>query len=190
MKMVVLASLLATAGAAPLARFSAAQAPAQAPAGGVQMQADEYAKSQTCQTAAAGPAQATACQDYLKAFPSSAVKNDVLLTIMSDYVSANDNKNVIPAADAVLAANPNALAAYVFEAQARTQTGDVAGAADYAKKGIALGQPTGMPDQQFAAIKAQGYPVMYSAIANGAVAAGDQVGAITAFKQELASVPV
>lgn len=184
MKTVVLASLLAMASAAPFALSSTAQAPA----GGVQMQADEYAKYQPCATAGAG--QAAACQDYLKAYPNSAVKKDVLSTIMFAYVQANDNKDLIPAADAVLANDPNNLPAYVFEAQARGQNSDPAGAADYAKKGLALGKPAGMPDAQYEAIKTNGYPVMYSAVANGAAAGGDQAAAITAFKQELSAVPL
>ena len=189
MKMVVLRSLLAVAGAAPLALTCVAQAPAAG--GGVQMQADEYAKYQPCAATGQQPAaQAQACQAYLAAYPNSAVKKDVLSQIMFAYVQANDNKDLVPAADALLAVDPNNLPAYVFEAQGRTQNGDVAGAADYAKKGLTLGQPTGMPDQQFQAIKTQGYPVMYSAEAAGAAAAGDQTAAIAAYKQELASVPV
>ena len=187
MKVVVLASLLATAGAAPLARSSAAQAPG----GNVQMQADEYAKYQTCGNGQPpSAAQAAACQDYLKAYPNSAVKKDVLQQIMFGYSVANDTKNTMAAADAVLANDPNNLPAYVFEAQSRSASGDVAGAADFAKKGLALGKPAGMPDAQYNNIKAQGYPLMYSAVANGAAASSDQAGAITAFKQELASVPV
>ena len=188
MKVVVLASLLAVAGAAPLARFSAAQQ-----SGGVQMQADEYAKYQTCVGGQAGAAQAAACQDYLKAYPNSAVKKDVLVTIMFDYSQTTDNKGLISASDAVIASDPNNLPAYVFETQAHKQSGDAAGAADFAKKGIALldqGKPSGMTDTQFTAIKTNGYPLMYSAEANGAAAAGDQAGAIAAFKQELASVSV
>jgi len=190
MKVVVLATLLAAAGAAPLAPTLMAQ-PQQG--GGVQMQADEYAKYQTCAGGQAGAAQAAACQDYLKAYPNSVVKKDVLVTIMFDYSQTTDNKGLIAASDAVIASDPSNLPAYVFETQAHTQSGDAAGAADFAKKGIALldaGKPASMPDAQFTAIKTNGYPLMYSAVANGAAAAGDQAGAIAAYKQELASVPV
>ncbi len=188
MKMVVLASLLAVAGTAPSARSSAAQAAA---GGGVQMQADEYAKYQACGNGQPPSAtQAAACQEYLKAYPNSAVKKDVLQQIMFGYSTSNDAKSTMAAADAVLANDPNNLAAYVFEAQLHSASGDPAGAADYAKKGLALGQPAGMPDAQYQNIKTNGYPVLYSAEANGAAAAGDQAAAIAAFKQELAAVPV
>ncbi len=186
MKTVVLTTLLAAAGAAPLALT----VHAQPQGGGVQMAAEEYAKYQTCQGAAQGAGQATACQDYLKAFPNSVVKKDVLFNIMRDYVAADDNKNLVTAADAVIASDPNSVTAYFYGSQAHVKTGDAAGAADMARKGIALGKPAGMPDEQYTAVKTQAYPLMYSAIANGAAASGDQAAAITGFKQELSSVPV
>ncbi len=83
MKKVVLASLLSAAALIPFAiqpAFGqASPGQAAAPGGGqVQMSQEEYAKYNAAVTATTPQAKAQAFEDYLKAYPNSAVKQDVL----------------------------------------------------------------------------------------------------------------
>ena len=206
MKKVVLASLLAVAGSACFMPGCYAQTAVnlgtQQPASGqVQMSADEYAAYQnaTTQTTPAGKAQAFAA--YLKAYPKSSVKTDVLQQMMFAYSQANDAPNTLDTADQLLALQPDNLYAYVFEvslrsAAASTLTDPAAKqaaldkAADYATKGLAVGQPAHMSADDFAKVKAQGYPIFYGAIGADALQKKDTAGAVKAFNSELAAVPV
>jgi phosphopantetheinyl transferase (holo-ACP synthase) len=79
MKKVVLVSLLAVAGAVPSASLMFAQQPA---AGGVTMSQDEYAAYNNANTQTTAAAKAAAFEAYLKAYPNSAVKQDVLNQIL------------------------------------------------------------------------------------------------------------
>jgi len=206
MKKVVLASLLAVAGSACFMPGCYAQTAVnlgtQQPASGqVQMSADEYAAYQnaTTQTTPAGKAQAFAA--YLKAYPKSSVKTDVLQQMMFAYSQANDAPNTLDTADQLLALQPDNLYAYVFEVSLRSATAstltDPAAkqaaldkVADYATKGLAVGQPKGMSADDFAKVKAQGYPIFYGAIGADALQKKDTAGAVKAFNSELAAVPV
>jgi hypothetical protein len=206
MKKVVLASLLAVAGSVYLMPNCFAQTAVnlgtQQPAGGqVQMSADEYAAYQnaTTQTTPAGKAAAFAA--YLKAYPKSAVKADVLQQMMFAYSSANDNQGTLDAADQLLAVQPDNLYAYVFEVSLRSDAASkltdpaakqtaMDAIEGYAEKGLAVGQPKGMSNDDFAKVKAQGYPIFYGAIGADDLQKKDTAGAIKGFNSELASVPV
>jgi hypothetical protein len=79
MKKVVLASLLAVAGAVPSASLAYAQ---QASSGGIQMSQEEYAAYNKANTATTAADKAAAFEAYLKQYPNSAVKVDVLNQIL------------------------------------------------------------------------------------------------------------
>jgi len=192
MKKVVLASTLAITCAMIPSNLLAQ--PQQT--GGVNMSQDEYKVYNDCQTATAPADKAAKCEAYLKAYPSSAVKADVLDQTMFAYSATNDADKTLDAADRTLAANPNDLFAYVFETQLRRTKADAqtdpaakqAGyddAAGYATKALALGQPKTIPDDMFAKIKAQGYPVLYGTVAADDLLKKDNAGAIAAYKSEL-----
>lgn len=191
MKKVVLASMLA---------FACAMIPsgllAQPQNGGVNMSADEYKVYNDAMTATSPADKAAKIEVYLKAYPNSAVKADVLDQLMFAYSATNDADKTLDAADRVLAANPNDLFAYVFETQLRRTKADAqtdpaakqAGyddAAGYATKALALGQPKGMPDDMFGTVKKQGYPVLYGTVAQDDLLKKDNAGAIAAYKAEL-----
>ena len=195
MKKVVLASMLAIA-----CTISSPGMLAQPQNGGVNMSADEYKVYNDCQTASQPADKAAKCEAYLKAYPNSAVKPDVLNQIMFAYSATNDPDKTLDAADRTLAANPNDLFAYVFETQLRRTKADAqtdpsakqAGyddAAGYAQKALALGHPTGMPDAMYTTIKTQGYPILYGTIAADDLLKKDNAGAIDAYKKELADAP-
>ena len=114
MKKVVLASMLAIACA-----ISSSSLLAQPQAGGVNMSAEEYKPYNDCTSATAPADKAAKCEAYLKAYPNSVVKADVLDQIMFAYSATNDADKTLDAADRTLAANPNDLFAYVFETQLR-----------------------------------------------------------------------
>ncbi len=204
MKKVVLASLLAVASVAPFAQISFAQAaPAgQAQAGGqVQMNADEYAKYNAANTATTPAAKAAAFEDYLKAYPNSAVKTDVLGQLLFAYSQSNDTAKTLDAADRLLQVDPNNLRALTFEVYLRRADADKMSdpaakqaaldkVAGYAQTGLSASKPKDMSDSDFDTLKKAAMPTFQSAIADDDLAKKDNAGAIAALKAEVDSVPV
>jgi len=206
MKKVVLASLLAVAGAASLTQacYSQAATPnlgTQQAGGQIQMSADEYAAYNNAITQTTPAAKAAAFDAYLKAYPKSAVKADALQQEMFAYSQVPDTQKTLDTADALLAVDPNNLYAYVFEVSLRSQAAATAtdpaakqagldAAASFATKGLAATKPAAMSAADFAKLTGQGYPVFYGAIGAAALNKKDQAGAIKAFNSELAAVPV
>ena len=201
MKKVLLASLLAVASA----HCSFAQTPValggQQAGGQVQMSQEEYAAYNNANTQATPAAKAQAFEAYLKAYPNSAVKADVLQQLLFAYSQSQDSANALLSADRLLAVDPNNFRAYVFEVSLRgqaagSQTDPAAkqagldAAADYARKGLAAQKAKDMSDADFAALKTAGYPIFYSAIGTAALQKKDTAGAISAFQSELGAVPV
>ena len=152
MKKVVLASLLAVAGASASLAFS--QQPAAA-SGQIQMSQDEYKVYNECTTAAAGAAKATACEAYLKAYPNSAVKQDVLSQILFADSQTGDQAATLSAADRLLALDPSNLRALTFEVYYRRQDADKL--TDPAAKVAALEAKRGIPQplEPFPAVRHQ-----------------------------------
>jgi hypothetical protein len=211
MKKVVLASLLAVAGAGLLAHPGFAQpttpAPAQAaPAGqaGGQvttMSQEEYAAYNNAKTQTTPAAQAAAWEAYLKAYPQSGVKEDALQQLLNANSAGSDASKTLDAADRLIAVNPNNFYALVFEVSLRNgaaapltdATAKQAGldaAAGYAVTGLAAPKPKDMSDADWTLLKQKGYPIFYSAIAAADLQKADNAGAIAAYKSELTSVPV
>jgi hypothetical protein len=191
MKKVVLASMLAIA-----CTMSSSRLLAQPQNGGVQMSAEEYKVYNDAMTATAPADKAAKIEAYLKAYPNSAVKADVLNQLMFAYLNAQDFPKLQDAADRDLAVNPNDLFAYVFETQLRRGAADgqtdpaakqagLDDAAGYAQKALALGQPKGLADADFLKVKTAGYPVFYDTIAADDLAKKDYAGTIATVKKEL-----
>ncbi len=201
MKKVVLASLLAVAGAGLLAHPGYSQAAPAAAPGQIQMSQEEYAAYNNAKTQPAGPAQAAAWEAYLKAYPQSAVKEDALQQMLNAYSLGSDSAKTLDAADRLLAVNPTNYYALVFEVLVRganaaaltDPTAKQAGldsAADYATKGLAAPKPKDMSDADWAALKQKGYPFFYGAIGAAALGKNDNAGAIAAYKSELSAAPL
>jgi hypothetical protein len=204
MKKVVVASLLAVAGMACVARTVAAQTQvnlgSQQPAGGgVQMSPAEYNAYNSAITQTDPKAKAAALEAYLTAYPQSSVKAAVLEQLMLAY-SAFDPAKTLDAADRLLQVDPNNLRALTFETYFRLTGADAITdpsakqaaldkAADYAQKGLAVTKPADTSAADFAALQAQAKPVFYRAIAMAALNKKDTATAITNFKQELHGVP-
>jgi hypothetical protein len=205
MKKVVVASLLAVASVAPVARMAVAQTQvnlgsnAQS-AGGVQMSPAEYKAYNDAIAQSTPQTKAPALEAYLTAYPQSAVKAAVLEQLMLAY-SSFDPVKTLDAADRLLQVDPNNLRALTFEAYFRQQAGDQATdaaakqaaydkAAENAQKGLTVTKPAEMSDADFNALKTAATPVFYRAIATAALGKKDAATAIDALKKSLASVPV
>ena len=206
MKKVVVASLLAVASAATVARVAVAQTQvnlgsnAQQTGGGVQLAPAEY----NDYTAAIGQStpqtQAPALEAFLTKYPQSQVKDDVLQRLMLAY-SAFDPAKTLDAADRLLQVDPSNIRALTFETyfrlQGADQTADPAAkqavldkAAEYGQKGLAATKPAAMSQADFDAVKNAATPVFHRAIAMAALGKKDGATAVTQLKQTLSSVPV
>jgi hypothetical protein len=195
MKKVVLASLLAVAGAVPSASLMFAQQPA---AGGIQMSADEYAAYNNANTQTTAAGKAAAFEAYLKAYPSSAVKQDVLNQILFADSQTGDQAATVNAADRLLAIDPNNLRALTFEVYYRRADADkltdpaakqaaLDKVATYARQGLNAVKAKDVSDADFATLKGATAPTFESAIADADLTKKDNAGAIVALKKEIDS---
>ena len=194
MKKVVLASLLSATALIPFALQPVAFAQPQA--AGIQMSQEEYAKYNAAVTATTPAAKAQGFEDYLKAYPNSAVKADVLNQLLYAYNQTGDQAKTLDAADRLLAVDPQNLRALTLEvyyrrADAEKLTDPAAKAAaldkvaTYAQTGLNATKPKDMAEADFNALKAAAQPTFESAIAADDLAKKDNAGAITALKTEV-----
>jgi len=169
--------------------------------GPVPMQAEEYnAYTKGVQTT--NPtAKVAAFEDYLRAYPNSAVKADALEQILYLDSQIGDEAATLNAADRVLQIDPNDLRALTFyvyyhRADANRLTDPTARAAAladvaaYAQRGLHAPRPANMSEPDFTALKKAALPIFQSAIADAALARKDNTAAIAALKAELDGVPV
>ena len=197
MKKVVLASLLAVAGTLPFSRMVQAQAPAAAPGGsGIQMSQEEYAAYNNATTQTTPAAKAAAFEAYLKAYPNSAVKADVLNQLLFAYSQTQDQAKTLDAADRLLAVDPNNIRALTFEVfygradadkltDATAKQAALDKVAAYAQTGLNAPKPKDMSDADFATLQKATAPTFQSAIADADIAKKDNAAAITILKQEI-----
>jgi tetratricopeptide (TPR) repeat protein len=200
MKKVVLASLLSAAALIPFAAkpaFSQAAAPGGA---GVQMSQEEYAKYQAAVNATTPAAKAQAFEDYLKAYPNSAVKTDVLNQLLYAYSQTGDEAKTLDAADRLLAVDPNNIRALTLEVYYRRSDADkltdpaakqaaLDKAATYAQTGLNATKPKDMSDADWKKVQASADPVFSSAMADDDIAKKDNADAIKVIKAEIAADP-
>jgi hypothetical protein len=194
MKKVVLASLLAATALIPFVVQPAAFAQA---AGGVQMSQEEYAKYNAALTATTPAAKAAAFEDYLKAYPNSAVKKDVLSQMLYAYSQTGDEAKTVDAADRLLAIDPQNLRALAMEVYYRQKSADAltdpaakAAALDkvatYAQTGQNATKPADVSDADFAAMKAATQQTFSSALAeDDLLSKKDNAAAIAVLKTEI-----
>jgi hypothetical protein len=211
MKKVVLASLLAVAGAVPSASTMIAQQPAPATGGGAQqsstgsgsgvtMSTAEYAAYNNANTQTTAAGKAAAFEAYLKAYPNSAVKQDVLSQILFADSQTGDQAATLNAADRLLAIDPTNLRALTFEVYYRRADADkltdpaaklaaLDKVAQYAQQGLNATAPKGMPQADFEKLKAATAPTFESAIADDDIAKKDSAAAIAEIKKEIDADP-
>jgi hypothetical protein len=205
MKKVVVASLLAftavvsTATGTPAALAQSQVNLGSQAAGDVQMSPAEYTDYNNAIGQTDPKAKAAALEAYLTKYPQSAVKANVLQTLMQTY-SAFDPTKSLDAADRLLQLDPNNIGALTIEVYFRKASADTLtdpaakqaaldSAAGFAQKGLAATKPKDMSDADFAKAKSGATQYFYSAIATAALNKKDTATAIDNFKKELASVP-
>ena len=205
MKKVVVASLLAVAGMACVARVTEAQTQVnlgsnQQANQGVQLSPAEYNAYNSAITQTDPKAKAAALEAYLTAYPQSSVKAAVLEQMMGAYSQIPDAVKTLDAADRLLQVDPNNIRACLLEVYFRRtgaeQTTDAAAkqagldkAAEFAQKGLTAPKPAEMSADDFEKLKNGAYPVFYSAIAIAALNKKDAAAAVENYKKELAIVP-
>ncbi|MGA8938800.1 MAG: hypothetical protein WB439_06520 [Acidobacteriaceae bacterium] len=193
MKKVVLLSLLAMVGTVSSASLTYAQ---QSSSSGIQMSQAEYAAYNKANTETTAAGKAAAFEAYLKAYPNSAVKEDVLNQILYADSQIGDQTSTLSAADRLLALDPNNLRAltlevYYHRADADKLTDPAAkvaaldAVAKYAQQGLNATKHKDMSEADFTALKAQTDPRFLSAIADDDMAKKDNADAITILKKEI-----
>ena len=198
MKKVVFASLLAVVCAVSTASPMHAQPQA---AGQVQMSGDEYTMYNNANSLTDPAAKAKAFQAYLKAYPNSSVKLDVLTQIVFLYSQTTDEASTLAAADDLLAVDPGnlrglALKVYYLRADgdkatdAATKQADLDKAAGFAQQGLTATGSKGVAAADYKTFQAATMPTFESAIADDDLAKKDNPGAIKALSTELNGVPV
>ncbi len=178
------------------------QAGNSAAAGGqVQLSQPEYNAYNSVVTATDPATKASAAESFLQQFPQSSVKTTVLEQLVTAYGQANNTTKALDAADRLLQVDPNNIRALVIETSLLKAQGDSATdatqkqaaydkAADFASRGLKATKPAATPDADWATLQKQVTPYLYSAIGIDALTKKDAAGAISAYKSELAAVPV
>ncbi len=192
----------AQTGATPVQTNGTAGQQGGAAAGGqVQMSQPEY-NAYTAITTQTDPAQkAAAGEAYLTQYPQSTVKASVLEQLVAAYSQANNVPKTLDAADRLLQVDPNNIRGLAIETSLIKAQGDQATdpaqkqssydkAADFASRGLKATKPASMSDADWATIQKQVTPYFYSAIGIDALTKKDGAGAISAYKSELAAVPL
>jgi hypothetical protein len=200
MKKVVLASLLAVAGAVPTALMAQAAAAPAACGADVQMSQDEYTSYNNANTQTTPAAKVAAFEAYLKAFPASCVKTEVLNQILFADSQLGDQAATLNAADRLLAIDPSNLRALTFEVYYRradadkltdvaAKTAALDKVAAFAQQGLSAAKPATMAAADFATLKKATAPTFESAIADDDLTKKDNASAITALKTEIDGDP-
>lgn len=196
MKKVVLASLLAVAGAVPTALMAQAAAAPAACGASVQMSQEEYASYNNANTQTTPATKVAAFEAYLKAYPASCVKAEVLNQILFADSQLGDQAATLNAADRLLAIDPSNLRALTFEVYYRradadkltdvpAKTAALDKVAAFAQQGLSATKPATTSDADWATLKKATTPTFESAIADDDLTKKDNADAITALKTEI-----
>ena len=190
MKKLVLASAMALASvglvsAPALCAQGSDQITIQNPA---EFNAYQQATSQTDPTA-----KASALEEFLKTYPQTVVKKNVLEDLMGAYQQLSKVDELLSAGSRLLQVDPNNMhAIYISAALKKSQclkTSEAQvcdDAAALAQKGLALPKPEGSSDADWKKITDATYPVFHSAIALDYVnSKKDYKSAIEEYKKEL-----
>ncbi len=192
MKKVVLASVLAIASAGMFCTMPALALPgafaAQGSSGSTPGQITikspaEYNAYQNAMSQSSPAAKAAAIEQFLKQYPNSVVKKDMLEQLVAAYRAAGNTAGTLSAAKRLLVVEPHNIRVYAFVAfVSKTQAGSDAAklkeAASYAQKGLAALKPT---DPQYAAMK----PLFLDVVGASQEADKNYAGAIQTYLEEM-----
>ena len=197
MKKLVLASAIAVAS------IGLVSAPTLCAQGGdqgtIQIQNPaEYNAYQQANTQTDPAAKAAALEDFLKNYPQSVVKKNVLEDLMSVYQQLQKVDELLNTSARLLQIDPNNMhALYISVALKRSQCLKAAeaqvcdDAASLAQKGLAVPKPGDTSDPDWKKMTDTVYPMFHSAIALDLVnSKKDYKGAIEEYKKELTMMPL
>jgi len=133
-------------------------------------------------------AKAAAIEQFLKQYPKSVVKKEMLGQLVAAYRAAGNTAKMLDAAKRLLKVEPNnlraiVLLAYVTKTQAGSDAAKLKEAASYAEQGLKTPKPADMSAAQYSSLK----PLFLSVIGASQEAQKDYAGAITTYLEELHS---
>ncbi|HEV2278944.1 MAG TPA: hypothetical protein VGS02_12245 [Acidobacteriaceae bacterium] len=137
-------------------------------------------------------AKAEAVEAFLKQYPNSVAKVDLLGQLMQAYRATGDVAKTLDAAKRLIQADPNNLTALTFvvyleHQQANGNQAQLDEAAADAQKGLNAQKDACMSQADYEKVKDTATPIFYSAIGADDVAKKDYKGAIEAYTNELKS---
>lgn len=137
-------------------------------------------------------AKAEAIEAFLKQYPNSVAKVDLLGQLMQAYRATGDVAKTLDAAKRLIEANPNNLTALTFvvyleHQQANGNQSSLDQAAADAQKGLNAQKDPCLSQADYDKVKDTATPIFYSAIGADDVAKKDYKGAIDAYTNELKS---
>jgi hypothetical protein len=161
----------------------------------------EFNAYQMATTQSDPKAKAVALEGFLTAYPQSIVKNSVLVLLLETYQSLGDADHIVSTASRVLQVDPNNLEALIGAVVIKRiqcnhsvdpKTGKTNDAqtcddgATMATKGLAVGKPAGISDDDWKKQTNASYPIFHSMIAlDDVVSKGDIKGGISEYRNEL-----
>jgi hypothetical protein len=143
----------------------------------------EYNAYQNAMSQSSPAAKAAAIEQFLKQYPDSVVKKEMMEQLVAAYRAAGNTEKTLEAAKQLLTVEPDNIRVYAFVAfVSKTQAGSDAAklkeAASYAQKGLAALKPT---DPQYKAMK----PLFLDVIGASQEADKDYKAAIQTYLEEL-----
>jgi tetratricopeptide (TPR) repeat protein len=172
---------------------------AQAPSGQVSLPPAEFNAYQTATTETNPTAKAQALEEFLKTYPQSQVKKEVLDQLMDTYRQLNDLDKELSACNRLLQIDPNDLKAILYSVMIKkSQCGKVnatgastdpqacSDSATLAQKGLTVTKPANVSDEEWKSETGFAYPQFHSAIAlDDAAGKKDYADAVKEYTQAL-----
>ena len=195
MKKVVIASMLVFASMATAAAPRAYAVPQSSQSSQITIKDPAEYNAYTNAISQSTPAaKAAAIESFLKQYPNSVVKTEMLEQLVGAYQATGDTAKTLDAAKRLLQVDPNNLRAltfvvYVEKAQANGDVSKLDDAAALARRGLAATKPAAMSQQQFDQLKSVATPIFYNAIAADDLAKKDYKAVIADITAELKAVP-
>jgi hypothetical protein len=194
MKKVVLASVLAIASAGTFCTMPALALPSGA---GAQSSASgqitikspaEYNAYQNAMSQTNPAAKAAAIEQFLKQYPNSVVKNDMLGQLVVAYQQAGNTAKEVDAAKELLKVQPNnvraiLIASFIAKNIANGDAAKLSDAASYAEKGLQVPKPANLTQAQYDSLK----PLFLDVIAANQEQQKNYAAAIQTYLKELHS---
>lgn len=195
MNKVVIASMLAAAFMVPVAAPAAfAQAQGSQSSQITIKDPAEYNAYTNAISQSTPAAKAAAIEGFLKTYPNSVVKKEMLEQLVGAYQATGDTAKTYSAAERLLQVDPNNLRAltfvvYVEKSQAGNDQAKLDDAAAKAQLGLKATKPADMSEEAFTKLKAVATPIFYNAIAADDLAKKDYKAEIADITAELKAVP-